>query len=72
MAPFAKFFAVGVALREAGAGRILVVSFPVEGDELPLSIAHRLVSPMLEQLHVRAAHVTHGRNALFFLSGKLD
>jgi hypothetical protein len=48
MAPFAKFLAVGVALREAGAGWILVVSFPVEGDELPLSIPHRLVSPTLE------------------------
>jgi hypothetical protein len=48
MAALAKFLAVGVTLREAGAGGILVVSLPVERDELPPSIAHRLVSPMIE------------------------
>jgi hypothetical protein len=72
MATFAKLLAIGVAFGNAGAGRTLFVTFPVECDELPLSIAHRLVSPMFQQLHVGRAHITSGRYALLFLRGELD
>jgi len=71
MAAPAKFFAVGVACGDAGAGGILVVSLPIKCDELPLPIAHRLVPPIFQQPHVRAAHVASGRDALLFLAGSL-